>query len=78
MATTVAGEEGDLATFELTQHQGIAGIAKGSGYALFVDLSEPGHRIKPAAADDSDFRLLQKNSLHGALSAAGTPGTAQR
>ena len=67
MTASMAGEEGDLAAFEIAEDEGFAGIAEGRCDALLMNVGEAGHGIQPAAADDSDFCLLQYDSLQGAL-----------
>ena len=55
----MAGEENHLASFQFTRHKHIGRIPKGGADSDFVRVGEAGHGIKPAPADDSDFRLLQ-------------------
>ena len=57
MAAAVAGEKGDLAALELAEDKGVRGRAEGRFDALFVNVGEAGHGVKPAAADDADFCL---------------------
>ena len=59
MAAAVAREKGDFAALELAEDKGVRWIAERRFYALFVDVGESGHGIKPAAADDADFCLRQ-------------------
>ena len=55
MAAAVAREKGDLAAFELAENEDVRGRAEGGFNALFVNVGEAGHGVKPAAADDADF-----------------------
>ncbi len=55
MAAAVAREKSDLAALELAEDEGVGRRAEGRFDALFVNVGESGHGIKPAAADDADF-----------------------
>jgi hypothetical protein len=55
-----------LSAFEIAEDESVAGIAKGRRDALLMNVGEAGHGIEPAAADDSDFCLLQYGSLQNA------------
>ncbi len=59
MAAAVAREKGDLAALELAENEGVGGCAEGRFHALFVNVGESGHGVKPAAADDADFCACQ-------------------
>ena len=59
VAAAVAGEEGDLAAFQFAEDEGVGWVAEWRLDALFMNIGESGHGIKPAAADDADLRLSQ-------------------
>lgn len=57
MAATVAGKKRDALAFDNAGDYGFRGIAEGSLDADFFAFKEAFHRIKAAAADDSDAGL---------------------
>ena len=59
MVPAMARQKGDLAAFQFAQDKGVGGVAKGRLHALFMHVCESRHRIEPAAANNSDFRLSQ-------------------
>ena len=59
MAATMAREKGDLAAFEIAEHERVRGIAEWGFDAFFMDVGESGHRVKPAASDNADLCLSQ-------------------
>ncbi len=59
MAPAVAGQKSHLPSLQLAGDEDIRGIAKRRTYLNLVRIAQAGHRIEPAAADDSNFRLLQ-------------------
>lgn len=65
MAASMAGEEGDFATFEIAENESVAGITKWRRDALLMNAGQAGHGVEPAASDDADFSLLQYDSLQG-------------
>ena len=62
MASTVAGQEDYLTTFQFTGHEDVGGIAKWGGYLKLLRIAQTGHCVKPAPAYDSYFRLMQTGS----------------
>ena len=63
VATPVSCQKSDFAARQCAQDIGVGGLAEGSPDADFFRLAQPGHRIQPAAADNSDFCLGQGLSL---------------
>ena len=59
MAPAVAGQKNHLPPLQLAGNEYIRGIAKRRTYLNLVGITQAGHGIEPAAAYDSDFRLLQ-------------------
>src|SRR6266700_2877031 len=62
MATTVARQKRDFAAFQRATYIGVGRGAERRLHPHFFDPGQPGHRVEPAAADDSDFRLCQSPS----------------
>ena len=69
MAAAMAREKGDFAAFEFAEHERVGGLAEGRFDALFMDVGESGHGVKPAAADNADFCLSQCRSHQRAVDA---------
>ena len=63
MAAAVARQKGDFAALELAQHKGVRRLAERRLDALFVNVGESGHGVKPAAADNPDLCLSQCSLL---------------
>ena len=59
MAAAMAGEKGDAAAFQFAEHECVRGRAEGCFHALLAHVGETRHGVKPAAANDADFRLSQ-------------------
>ena len=59
MAAAVTGQEYYLPALEITGDEDIRGIAEWGSYFNLVRVGKAGHRVQPAPAYDSDFRLLQ-------------------
>ena len=59
MAPAVTGQENYLPAFQFAGNEDVRGIAEGCSYLNLVRIGKAGHRVQPAAAYDSDFRLLQ-------------------
>ncbi len=57
MAAPVPRQKGHAAALQLAQHESVGRRAKGRFHALLAHVGESGHRVEPAAADDSDFRF---------------------
>ena len=62
MPSTMPREKCHLAAFERAEDVSIRRLAEGRILFHFLHISEPGHGIKPAAADDSNLRLRQTTS----------------
>ena len=62
VAAAVTGEEGDFAAFQFTEDERVRGVAKRGFDALFMDVGEAGHGVKPTAADNANFCLRQCRS----------------
>ena len=61
MPSPMPRQEGDLAAFKRAKDVGVRRLTEGCLQADFPDLAEPGHGVKPAAANDADFRLRQES-----------------
>ena len=59
MTPAVTGQENYLPAFQFAGNEDIRGIAEWCRYLNLVRVGKAGHRVQPAAAYDSDFRLLQ-------------------
>ena len=57
VSASVASQERDFTALEHSADVGIGGTAKRGPEANFFDFGEAGHGIKPASANDSNFRL---------------------
>jgi hypothetical protein len=55
----VAGEKNYLPALKFAGDKDVGGVAKRRTYLNLLRITEAGHGIEPAAAYDSDFRLLQ-------------------
>ena len=59
MTPAVTGQENNLPAVEFAGNEDIRGIAEWGSYFNLVRVGKAGHRVQPAPAYDSDFRLLQ-------------------
>ena len=59
MAAAVTGQKSYLPALQFAGNEDIRGIAEWRAYLNLVRVAKAGHGIEPAAAYDSDFRLLQ-------------------
>ena len=59
VSASMPREKSDLASFQRTQHEGVRGLSKRGVQFDFTCFGQPGHRIKPAAADNPNFCLWQ-------------------
>ena len=65
MSASMPCQKGNLAAFQFAEHERVRWIAKWRFHALFMNIGESGHGVKPAAADDPDLCLSQCSlSLH--------------
>jgi hypothetical protein len=62
VASAVASQEDYLAALQFTGHKNVGGITKWGGYLKLLRIAQTGHRVKPAPAYDSYFRLMQTGS----------------
>src|SRR5258708_4327546 len=62
MAAPVTRKKGHLAAFQRPQDIGLGRIAKGSLQRNLTDIRKAGHGVQATAADNADFRLLQRDS----------------
>jgi hypothetical protein len=60
MTPAVTGQENYLPPLEFAGNEDIRGIAEWCSYLNLVRVGQAGHRVQPAPAYDSDFRLLQE------------------
>ena len=62
VSAAVTGEERDLAPFECSEDVGVRRLTERRLLPDFPHIAQPGHRVQPAASDDSNLRLRQTTS----------------